>query len=107
MRLQTLQAGAGREPIVLTETPWHDDASAVGGAYRERLKQFLGGYFEADDKGMQPKAELLGGDHNPVPDAVRLVDDAGKVLETYTYQDLERDTGMTITMPTQSELGDD
>lgn len=103
MRLQTLRRGPGLEAEVLTEVPWHDDASN-GGAYRERLMQSLGGYFEHDAEGMQPKAELQSDPGNPVPDAVRLVDDAGSVIETYDVDDLMRDTGMTITRPTQADI---
>ena len=106
MRLQTLQAGSVGEPTVLAETPWHDDASAVGGAHRERLKQYLAGFFEADGTTMQAKPELLGDGKNPVPDAVRLVDDAGAVLETYDFRDLQRDTGLTIVPSSSDELRD-
>jgi hypothetical protein len=104
MRLQTLQSGSGGESIILAETPWHDEASASGGSYRERLKEYLAGYFEAEGKTMHPKTEMLGDSKNPVPDAVRVVDDAGRVIEAYDYRDLMRDTGLTITMPPQADI---
>ena len=104
MRLQTLQNGSGGEVKILSETPWHDEASAVGGAYRERLKQYLGGFFERDETGMQPKAELLGDGKLQVPDAVRVVDDGGTVIESYSYKDLIADMGLPIGMPSAEAL---
>jgi hypothetical protein len=95
MRLQTLKSEVGMDPKVLTETPWHDEASN-GGAYRDRLKQYLGGFFEHDDEGMQPKSNPLSNTGKPAPDAVRLVDDSGKVIEIYDVNDLMRDTRMAI-----------
>lgn len=98
MRLQTLSRDK-----VTGETPWHDAASN-GGAYRERLKLSLGGYFEQDDAGeMQPKAEFLTDSAKPFPDALRLVGDDGKVLEAYTLADLGRDTGLKIVAPNAAD----
>ena len=102
MLLQTLRSAPGAEVTVLSETPWHDDASASGGSYRSRLQQYLGGFFEADERTLQPKKEILGGDTLLVPDAVRVLDDAGAVVESYTLGDLARDTGLAIAPPVES-----
>lgn len=99
MLLQTLRSGVGTDATVLSETPWHDDTSASGGDYRSRLQQFLGGFFESDDRTLQPKEEFLGGATQLVPDAVRLMDDAGAVVASYTVDDLARDTGLTVAPP--------
>lgn len=101
MLLQTLSAGTGADATVLSETPWHDSSSASGGDYRSRLQQYLGGFYETDDTTLQPKKELLGGETLRVPDSVRLLDDAGAVIATYSVADLSRDTGMTLAPPTQ------
>lgn len=102
MLLQTLRSGVGSDATVLSETPWHDDASASGGDYRSRLQQYLGGFFEADDTTLQPKKELLGGATLLVPDAVRIVDNAGATVASYTVDDLARDTKLIIAPPVQS-----
>ncbi len=102
MLLQTLRSGASAEATVLSQTPWHDDSSASGGDHRSRLQQYLGGFFETDERTLQPKKEMLGGDTLLVPDAVRLLDDAGAVVETYTLADLARDTGLAVAPPVQS-----
>jgi hypothetical protein len=98
MRLQTLKIAAGDEPKVLSETPWHDNSS-LGGAYRDRLKQYLGGFFERDESGIQPKPELTNNPDKPIPDAIRLLDDHGVVLETYSLRELRQEMGHTITHP--------
>lgn len=101
MLMQTLRAGTGADATVLSETPWHDSSSASGGDYRSRLQQYLGGFFESDERTLQPKKELLGGATLMVPDAVRLLDDAGQVIETYSVTDLARDTGLVLAPPVQ------
>lgn len=102
MLLQSLSSGPGQSPTVVNETPWHDAASNHE-TYIERLRQYLGGFFETDDKTLQPKKELLAGDSKTIPDAVRLLDDDGKVLASYDVADLQRDTGLRLTAPTQDE----
>ena len=101
MLLQTLRSGPGAEATVLSETPWHDTSSASGGDYRSRLQQYLGGFFESDGKTLQPKKEILGGATQAVPDAVRVLDDAGAVAAAYSLADLARDTGLTVAPPVQ------
>ena len=101
MLLQTLRSGTGSDATVLSETPWHDDSSASGGDYKSRLQQYLGGFFESDDRTLPPKKELLGGGTLMVPDAVRLLDDAGTMVASYTVSDLARDTGLVIAPPVE------
>ena len=105
MLLQTLFIQQTGQPAVLSETPWHDAASNQE-AYRDRLRQYLGGFFEQDGSTMQPKAELMIGDAKQIPNAVRLLDDAGAVLDTYRVEDLERDTGMQVTQRTSMDTED-
>ncbi len=101
MLLQTLRSGTGADATVLSENPWHDSSSASGGDYRSRLQQYLGGFYDSDAKTLQPKKELLGGATLRVPDAVRLLDDAGAVVASYSLADLSRDTGLAVAPPVQ------
>ncbi len=102
MLLQTLRVRPGQSPTVVSETPWHDAASNHE-TYIERLRQYLGGFFETDDTTLQPKKELIGDGTKPIPDAVRVVDDGGQVLASYDVADLQRDTGLRLTAPTVDE----
>lgn len=106
MLLQTLLVQPAGEPAVLSETPWHD-ASSNQETYRDRLRQYLGGFFERDGSTMQPKAELMIGDAQQIPNAVRLLDDAGAVVDIYHIEDLERDTGIRVTERTSMDTEDD
>ena len=103
MLLQELRATAGGEPTVLAETPWHDEASNAG-SYRSRLQQFLGGFYEQDGATLQPKPERVDAGSSTVPDAVRLVDDGGRTIESYTLADLLKDTGLGVTTPQREDL---
>lgn len=94
MKMQFLRLAHGKE--VLPDRDW---VASKDADYAECCKDALLGFYDVADGSFWPK-KAYWGEHGPkAPEVVRIINDLGAVVASYSIKDFIRDTGRHLQNP--------